>query len=405
MFLIRMAWKNIWRNRNRTMITMASIYFAVILSVLADSLQDGVFDNLIKNMVSYYTGYVQVHKTGYWDEQVLDNSFESSIRTEAKIISLNETGGLTGRLESFVLASSNDQTKGSLLVGIDPENESKVTNLKTKLHEGDFIKADDQSVLLSEGLAERLNLRLTDTIVLLGQGYHGATAAGKYPVKGILKFGTPAMNDRTVFMPLKASQDLFQAYGMITSYILLVNDTEQLNTISAAVKKSLGSNYEVMTWEEMLPDIKQHIESDSRNMKFIQGILYLLICFGIFGTLLMMLEERKIEMGMLVAIGMKKMQLAILLLLESLFTLLSGCIFGLLTSIPLVYYLKLNPIKLSGDAAEAYQRFGFEPVFPTSSDPEIFLNQALVVLVIGLVLSLYPVYKVIRLDPIKSMKR
>lgn len=400
-----MAWKNIWRNTNRTLITMASIYFAVILSVLATSLQRGIFDNLIKNMVSYYTGYIQIHKTGYWDEQILDNSFKSSAKIESVLTHQNEIHGISGRLESFALASSENLTKGSLVVGIQPEEEMKVTNLKERLIKGDFLRDEDHAVLLSEGLADRLKLQSNDTLVLLGQGYHGATAAGKYSIKGIVKFGTPEMNNGTVFMPLKASQDLFQAYGMITSYVLLISDTEKLNLISASVRKSIGSNYEVMTWEEMLPDIKQHIESDSRNIKVIQGILYLLICFGIFGTLLMMMVERKIEMGMLVAIGMKKAQLIALLMMESLFTMLSGCILGILTSIPIVYYFMIHPIKLSGEVAEAYSRFGFEPVFPTSADTMIFINEALVVLLIGFVLSLYPVYKIVRLDPIKSMKR
>ena len=82
MWLIKMAWKNIWRNRNRTIITTSSIFFAVILSVLTTSLQQGAFDNLVKNVVSFYTGYIQVHKAGYWDEQILDNSFESNDKVE-----------------------------------------------------------------------------------------------------------------------------------------------------------------------------------------------------------------------------------------------------------------------------------------------------------------------------------
>src|SRR5665647_2200675 len=111
MWLIKMAWKNMWRNRNRTIITMAAIFFAVILSVIASSLQKGIFDNLVKNVVSFYTGYVQVHKQGYWDEQILDNSFESSAATEQKILQDENVTAITSRLESFALVSSTDITK------------------------------------------------------------------------------------------------------------------------------------------------------------------------------------------------------------------------------------------------------------------------------------------------------
>lgn len=399
-----MAWKNIWRNRSRTFITMSAIFFAVVLSVLASSLQDGVFDNLIKNVVTFYTGYVQVHKQGYWDDQILDNSFKSSASLEKKIRNNDNVRDLTPRIESFALASSYDITKGCLVMGIDPDKENQITLLKNKVIEGSYLKSSEHAVLLSQGLAESLKLGVGDTVVLIGQGYHGSTAAGKYPVKGLLKFGSPDLNDRSLFIPLIAAQALYGASGLITSYILSLNNPDDLVSTDSSVGASLGPSFEVMTWEQLLPDIRQHIESDSNNMKYVQGILYMLICFGIFGTLLMMMVERKFELGMLVAIGMKKGKLIILLLLECVFTVISGCVLGLLASIPLVYYLKVHPLRIGGETARAYERFGFEPVFPASFDSSIFISQALIVLVIGLLLSLYPVYKVLRLNPVKAMK-
>jgi putative ABC transport system permease protein len=405
MWLFKLAWKNIWRNRSRTAITMAAIFFAVILSILAKSLQDGVFNNLVKNVVSFYSGYVQIHKEGYWDEQILDNSFEASEEIESEILKNSNVNLVTSRLESFALASSEELTKGCLIVGIEPEKENRITSLKSKISSGSYLFKDDYAVLLSQGLAARLKLNVNDTIILLGQGYHGSTAAGKYPIKGLLKFGSPELNNKTLFMPLALSQDLFQAYGILSSYILALNDTEALYATSVSLQQTLGNGYEVKTWEEIMPDIKQHIQADSKSMKYIIAILYMLVCFGIFGTILMMMEERKFELGMLVAIGMKKSLLIALLLIESVFTVFSGCIMGVLFGIPLIYYLKIHPIKFEGDAAAAYEQFGFEPIFPVSTDYMIFINQSLIVLVIALILSLYPVYMLIRLDPVNSMKR
>lgn len=399
-----MAWKNMWRNPSRTFITMSAIFFAVILSVLASSLQDGIFKNLVRNVVSFYTGYVQVHKQGYWDEQILDNSFEQSEETEEQILRDQNVTDLTPRLESFALASSADLTKGCLVLGIDPQKENQVTLLKDKLIGGHYLGLDDQAVLLTQGLAERLTLKVNDTLVLIGQGYHGATAAGKYPVKGIVRFGSPQLNDQALFMPLRAAQDLFGAAGMITSYVLSLHDPEELQATAASVRSALGSDFEVLTWEEMVPDVKQHIEADTNNMKYVQGILYMLICFGIFGTLLMMMVERRFELGMLVAIGMKKSKLILLLLFESLLTVLSGCLLGIMASIPLVYYFNKSPLRMGGETARAYERFGFEPIFPTSLDSDNFINQGLIVLFIGIMLSLYPMFKVIQLDPVKAMK-
>ncbi|KAA9035903.1 ABC transporter permease [Ginsengibacter hankyongi] len=405
MWLAKMAWKNIWRNRNRTIITMAAIFFAVILSVIASSLQAGIFDNLVKNVVSFYTGYMQVHKQGYWDEQILDNSFESSAETEKKILQNKNVTSVTERLESFALASSEDITKGCLVVGINPEKENEVTLLRNKLTQGSYLQDNDNAVLLSQGLAKRLQLKVNDTIVLMGQGYHGATAAGKYRIKGLVKFGSPDLNDKALFMPLATAQDFYSAYGMVTSYVLSLSNTKDLQPTESSVRLAIGAGYEVMTWEQMIPDIKQHIETDSNNMKYVQGILYMLICFGIFGTLLMMMVERKFEMGMLVAIGMKKSTLVILMLFESLLTVIAGCLSGIIISIPLVHYLNKHPIKIGGETAKAYERFGFEAIFPTSTEASNFIHQGLIVLVIGLVLSLYPMYKIIRINPVTAMKR
>lgn len=405
MWLIKMAWKNMWRNNLRTFITMAAIFFAVILSVIASSLKDGIFNNLVKNVVSFYTGYVQVHKQGYWNEQILDNSFESSAGATRKILNDKNVLTVTSRIESFALASSAAITKGALVAGIEPKKENQITWLKNKIVQGRYLKDNEQAVLLSQGLAERLNLKTNDTVLLIGQGYHGATAAGKYLIKGIVKFGSPELNGKSLFMPLTVAQDFYGANGRVTSYILSLKDTRALQTTRSAVSGSLGPAYEVMTWEELMPEIKQHIASDSNSMKYIQGILYLLICFGIFGTLLMMMVERKFEMGMLVAVGMKKTKLVFLLMFESVFTVITGCLLGIAASIPIVYYLNRHPLRMGGETAKIYEKFGFEAIFPTSTSTAIFIQQGVIVLVIGLLLSLYPVYKVIRLDPITAMKR
>jgi ABC-type lipoprotein release transport system permease subunit len=270
---------------------------------------------------------------------------------------------------------------------------------------GDYLEENDRTALLAEGLANRLKLGVHDTIILIGQGYHGATAAGKYQVKGILRFGSPQLNDKILYTSLSTAQDFFAADSMITSYILSVKDDNKLNATTSSIAKTLGNNYEVMSWEELLPDIRQHIATDSNNMKVVQAVLYLLICFGIFSTLLMMMLERKFEMGMLVAIGMKKSKLIFLFVVESVLTVLMGCICGIMASLPLIFYLNRHPIRIGGATAKAYERFGFEAIFPTSTQSSIFIDQAIIVLIIGLALSLYPVMKVWQLEPVTAMKK
>ena len=405
MWLTKLAWKNMWRNKHRTAITMSAVFFAVVLSILTSSLWNGVFDNLIKNVVSYYSGYIQVHKKGYWDERTLDNTFLGTVQLENKIRQHHNVIGVAPRLEAFALASSEDLTKGCMVMGISPDDEDKITTLKSKVSKGEYLINNDRAVLLGEGLANRLKLQVHDTIVLIGQGYHGATAAGKYQIKGLVKFGSPDLNNQSLFLSLSTMQELFSAEGILTSYVLALKKTSLLNSTASAVQSTIGSEYETMTWEDMMPEVVQHIRTDNASMYIIQGILYMLICFGIFGTLLMMMVERKYELGMLVAIGMKKLILMQLLSMESLMTLISGCILGMLASIPIVYYLNKYPIQFTGQLAETYEEFGFEAIFPSSTDPQIFITQGLVVLILGMLLSIYPLVKIASLNPVSAMKK
>ena len=405
MWMLKLAWLNLWRNKSRTLISMAAIFFAVVLSVLLSCLSDGAFDNLIKNMVGYYSGYVQIHKAGYWDEQTLENSFRASATLEDSIRKVNTVSGITPRLESFSLAASGELTKGVLVIGIDPLRENQATSLESKLISGQYLSESGNEVLLCEGLAKRLKLNLNDTLILIGQGYHGSTAAGQYRVIGLVQFGSPDLNDRMLFMPLATAQELYSAESMVTSYVLVLNETKNLDETAQQVRNAIRNTYEVMTWEEIMPDIKQHIESDTTSDKVFLGILYILVGLGIFGTLLMMMVERSFELGMLMAIGMKKSKMIFLLVSESVLTVMGGCIIGIILSIPVVYYFKVNPIRLSGELAETYERFGFEAVLPASTEPEHFILQGFIVLCIGLALSIYPVWKVIVMDPVESMKR
>ncbi len=403
--LFTLAWRNLWRNRSRTLITMASVFFAVLLSVFTMSLQKGVWDNLTKNVVSFYAGYAQIHLSGYWDEQVLDNSFSYSDSLNQIVLQQPHITGTTPRLESFALASSEQSTKGSIVVGVDPEKENMVTKLENKLIDGKFIQLSDTAVLVAEGLAKKLQLGVTDTIVLIGQGYHGSTAAGKYPIKGIVKFASPELNAGIVYLPLLEAQNLYGAPGMLTSLVLSLDDPSNLNKVVSNLRPIIGNAYEVMPWQEMMPEIQELIRTKEGSTYIIIGILYLLVAFGIFGTLLMMTAERRYEFGMLMAIGMKRKRLAWVVLVESLLVTITGCLVGVLVAIPLVSYLHTHPIRFSGQMAEMYEGFGFEPIIPTVFSPPVIIEQTVIVTCIALVLSLYPLVKVFTLNEVEAMKR
>jgi len=403
--ILKLVWRNIWRNKRRTLITMASVTFAVILAVTMKSLQKGVFDHLVKNVVNFHSGYIQIHKNGYHDEQILDNSFDFSDTLIQSVRKNHNVTGAVSRIESFALASSESSTHGCLVVGTQPGNENAMTGLKSKVISGQYFNDEDNSVLVAEGLSNKLNLSVNDTLVLLGQGYQGNNAAAKYPVKAIVRYGSPQLNESLVFIPLKAAQLFYSAEQKITTLAVNIASPELLDETAKDLKVATGKEFELLTWKEMMPEIESHIRSDENNFYIFIGMLYLLIAFGVFGTAIMMLAERKYEMGMLMAVGMKKINLALILMSETILISTLGTIAGFLISFPIVKYFELHPIRFGGKMAQAYKSFGFEALWPASTDISIFITQSIIVLCLALIIGLFPLFKVLRMDAVTAMKR
>lgn len=403
--ILKLAWRNLWRNKRRTFITMASIIFAVILAVAMRSFQLGTYDRMIENIVGSYSGYIQIHKAGYQDDQTIDNIMPLNDSLLTLLENHPEVTDVTPRLESFVLAASDEVTKGIAIIGTDPVKEDAMTGLSDKLTAGEYLKPDDDGILLGAGLAEFLELGVNDTIVLLGQGYHGVSAAGKYPVRGLVEFGSPELNKSAAYLPLSQAQVLFGASNMVSSVSINITDRDDMKPLAASLRNDLGEYYEVLDWEEILPELKQSIEGDSAGGVIMIAILYLIIGFGIFGTILMMLAEREYEFGILVSIGMKKLKLATTVVLETIIISMLGTLAGFVLSYPVVLYFMHRPIRFTGEFEEMYKSYGMEPIMITTNDPMIFVTQALIVLTLSLLLSLYPVVSLARLDPLKATRR
>ncbi len=405
MEVIRIAWRNLWRNKRRTLITVASVFFAIWFALIMRSFQLGSYILMVNNIVHAYSGYFQVHAKGYWGDQVLNNAFVFTPELEQKLNAPKGSTGYTVRLESFALASYGMQTKGVMVNGIDPEAENGLTSLRKKMVKGTYLEPADEGVLVSQRLAGYLRLVIGDTLVIIGQGYHGASAAGVFPVRGIVRFPSPDLDSRLIYLSLPAARNLFSAESMVTSIAFNVSDPKLYKEAAASLRKQLDpAVYEVMTWDEMMPDIVQQIRADSASGLIMLGILYMIVGFGIFGTMLMMLNERTREFGMMIAIGMHKSQLMLVLVTETLFLGLLGIVSGLAAAIPPIYYFYIHPIPLTGKLAESTEQMGFEALMPTAWEPSYFIAQSSVVLVIILAVMLLPVMRIRRLKVMNAMR-
>ncbi|HPT02939.1 MAG TPA: FtsX-like permease family protein [Bacteroidales bacterium] len=467
----KIAWRNLWRNRRRTVITAASIFFAVFFAVIMRSYQLGSYDHMINNFIESFTGYLQVQHEKYHDDPVIDNSFEYNETLAAAISKLDRVVSVTPHLETFTLASSGTQTKGVAVIAIDPVKERKFSDPESKMVKyritgevisklenngampekvlnkvqsisgrsfssqerlilelgltdkdrerylpmilncagvpNKYLENDDEGVLVSDRLAGYLKVKAGDSVILMGQGYHGVTATGLFPVRGIIKMPSPDLDNKLIIMTLPAAQKLFDAEGKITS--LVVNLTGKSNRTMNRAKAGINAllpdkNTTAKTWYELNPILYQQIQGDSQTGQAMLGILYFIIFFGIFGTVLMMVSERKREFGVLVSIGMQKKKLKRIVALEMMLLGAIGVVSGLLASVPLILYFYYYPIVLKGDLANMMTDWGWDAVMPTAWFGPYFGWQAVIVALMVVLATLYPLRKITTLKEIEAIK-
>jgi ABC-type lipoprotein release transport system permease subunit len=269
-----------------------------------------------------------------------------------------------------------------------------------------YIEENVPGVLLGEKLSRYLKLNIGDTIVLIGQGYHATTAAAKYPVTGIVKLPTPDLDNSIVYLPYSICQSFYCAPGMLTSLAISVNrnDDKDINAMISRLEAEIDPPLKVIGWREMNQLIINQMDADNKSGMIMIGILYLVIAFGIFGTVLMMVAERKREFGVVVAIGMQKSKLALIVIVEMIYIGFLGILSGIAIALPTIIFGFYNPIRFSGEMAKMYEDYGMEPIMPFMPVDIYFLWQSVVVAIIVMIAITYPVNKIFKLNTVDSLK-
>ncbi len=467
----KIAWRNLWRNRRRTIITSASVFFAVFFAVVMRSIQLGSYDHMISSFIESFTGYLQVQHIKYQDNPSIDYSFDYNDSTAAAILGIDKVVSVTPHIESFTLASTGTQTKGVAVLGIDPVKEKNFSNPENKLvryritddalinikkadtlpdniqeklaenlgrsysstarlklemglSDSDielyipeiikylevpngFLANDDEGILVSDRLASYLKVTIGDSIILMGQGYHGVSAAGIFPVRGIIKMPMPEIDSRLIIMTIPAAQKFFDAAGKITS--LAVNLTDKSERTLKSIKTKINScladkNTVAKTWYELNPVLYQQIKGDSQSGMAMLGILYFIIFFGIFGTVLMMISERKREFGVMVSIGMQKKKLKMVITIEMILLGTIGLISGLIASVPLILYFYYYPVVIKGEMGKMMEDWGWDAVMPTAWFGPYFYWQVVIVILMVILATFYALRKIAKLKEIEALK-
>jgi ABC-type lipoprotein release transport system permease subunit len=405
MLYFNLAWRNIWRNKRRTIITLLSIVVAVFLASVMRSMQEGQYSDMIENTVGTFTGYIQVHGQGYWDDKTLDNTLVAVDSVYAKIQQEESVEAVVPRLESFALAAGQNQSRPAMVMGIDIEAERHLSNPEMRIQSGTYFeKNNERSVIIGTELMQRLDVQLGDSLVLLGQGFRGMSATGLYEVKGTIAFPNPELNRNLVMMPIETAQYFLAAEDRLTALSLILDDTEQVDGTVRNLESKFSDDFEVMSWETMMPELTQTIDADRGSGLIMIFILYIVVGFGILGTVLMMITERTYEFGVMISVGTPRLAITFMLAIEILLMALVGTAVGIVFSVPITWYFNMYPIQFSGEIAEVYQTYGLEAVLQFSMEPVVFYSQAITVFIITLIFSVLPLIKASRLNPVEAMR-
>jgi ABC-type lipoprotein release transport system permease subunit len=380
--------------------------FAVIFGVVMRSMQLGTYDIMIDSAVRQYSGFIQIQDTAYWKDKTIDDLMLDSVELREEISHLDNVISVLPRLESFALISSGTKTKGAIFQGIDPITDNKMTGIANKLVKGKYLTENDDGILVSYHLASYLEVKVNDTIVLISQGYHGVTSADIFPIRGIVKIPNPKLDRLLIIGAIHKAQEFYGAEGMLTSMVINIPSKNDIDEVMPKVQEMIQSKHlKVLSWTDMNPELKQQIEADNGSGKVMLLILYVVVFFGILGTIIMMTAERQKEFAVMVSLGMRKSYLSVIVLIETLFLGMLGAIMGAIISEGIIMYYYDSPIQLGGEMKDIYEQFGIEAVLAFSNDIGIIINQFIIVFALLIIAVIYPMIKIKSFKIIDALRK
>ena len=406
---VKMAWRNIWRNPRRTILTIGAITFASLLLVFMLSFQFGSYETMINTSVKIHTGHLQIQADEYQDKKSIRLVVTNPEKIAALVDDIPKVAAYTFRGQAFSLISSELRTYGVVVTGIDPQGETDVSRLKSLIRQGEFLSGTDtDQALVGKLLARNLRVSIGDELSLVGQGRDGSIAATVVKVKGIFSSGIDELDRASIHIPLKTFQEIYSMQDAVHEVVLIADSLQDLDEIKHTIKSDLASlNLKkpliVLDWNELMPGLRQSIEMDLISGLIFYLLLLLVVAFSILNTFLMAIFERTREFGVMMAIGTTPGRLTKILLIESMAMTFVGVVVGILTGSLITVYFQSHGIDFSG-ASELLSQFGITGRMYPKLSLLSAVSGPLAVLVITFFTALYPALKVRRMHPVEAMR-
>jgi ABC-type lipoprotein release transport system permease subunit len=397
-----MAWRNVWRNRRRSVVTISAMAFGLWVMILYAALLDGYVQGMERSILDLEVGDVQIFAPEFRENPTLWTTIEDP---DAVIEPLVREGfDASGRVLAFGLAAAGESSAGVAFRGVDLAADARVTRIQDEVDRGEWLSADDpKGVVMGRRLARMLNVRVGDEVVVLTQGSDGAMAYDLYHLRGVLRGIADATDRGGVFLNESTLRELVTVPEGV--HQIIVRRPEELSLdLAAGEIRGVAPELDVQTWKQLLPTLSSMLESSRGIMIAMFFIMYIAIGMLILNAMLMAVFERIRELGVMKALGVGPFEVLRLILLESALQTAIAVAAGLVLSVPALLYLEDTGIDLGMLAGTSVLGIAMDPIWRAAISPQVFTTPVVVLLVmVGLAVT-YPALKAAAVQPVEAMR-
>ncbi len=402
--LVKIAWKNVWRSRSRSLVVIGSIIVGVWALLFGSGFMNGFLVSYMANIINHDISNIQIHNPKF--KQDFDVRYFIA-NGKAKAAAVRQWPGVRGATTRTIVSgmiSSPKKAAGVQIRGVDLKNEALVTRLDSMVAEGTYFTGIKRNpIIIGSRMAENLGVKLRSKVVLTFNDGHGNITAGAFRIVGIVESSSVAISETYAFV---RQQDLTKlvALGDIVHEIAILT---QPQTDEAAIITRYRQTYNhdlVESWRELAPELAVMNEMYGNMLYVLMGIILTALVFGIVNTMLMAVLERFRELGMLMAVGMNKARVYLMIMIETVFLGVAGAPIGLLAGWLTIYYFRMHGVDLS-NYSEGLEAFGYSALLYPYLDNQVYFIVTLGVVVTALVSALYPAWKAIKLKPVEALHK
>ena len=406
--LIKIGWRNIWRNKKRSLVVILSIVLGLYGGLIISSLMITLNSQRMNTAINTYLADIQIHNKEFSKEYSLSDTISNIHYLEEKLKNDNRVKSYSKRVVINGMLSNSTGSYGVNVLGINPESEMKVTNVYTKIIEGDYFKSKrSNTMIVGKKLADKLNLRLRSKVVIAFQDVNGDITSLLFRIEGIFKSGNGMFDDYNVFVK---NSSIFSNMPDLNSYheipVLTINGGVTTNSVNESLRldlQKINNTLDVKSWNEIAVELAYANQMLSSFLYIFMLIVLSGLSFGIINTMLMAILERKKEIGMLMSIGMTKIYIFLMICFETIFLSLVAIPFGLLITYITVDYFSVSGIDLSV-VGSGLENFGVGTILYLKLPAEYYLNLSLLVILISSISSIFPAIRALKINPAEATK-